>query len=42
MFDFFKGALGSSRGEEVYTALNKNKLLTFENIRDEFNRIYYS
>jgi hypothetical protein len=37
---FFKGALGSSRGEEIYKHLHKNNLKAFENIREEFNRIY--
>jgi hypothetical protein len=39
---FFKGALGSSRGEAIYNILHDNNLITFENIRDEFNEIYLS
>lgn len=39
---FFRGALMSSRGEEVYKVLHQNKLLAFEDIRSEFTEIYGS
>jgi hypothetical protein len=39
---FFNEALVSSRGEEIFNYLNDKKLLAFENIREEYNKIYYS
>lgn len=38
--DFFAGALASTRGEYVYKKLHENKLKAFEDIREEYNKIY--
>ncbi|GHV83703.1 hypothetical protein AGMMS50212_10430 [Spirochaetia bacterium] len=40
--NFFKGALASSRGEQVYKELKNNNLLALEDLRADFNSIYYS
>ena len=39
IYDFYSGALQSSKGHKVYKSLKGQNLTTFEDIRDKINRI---
>ncbi|MDR0684041.1 MAG: hypothetical protein LBF83_02800, partial [Spirochaetaceae bacterium] len=41
VYDFFYDALTARRGKQVYSTLKEARLLSFEDITDEFLNIYW-